>query len=141
MHGYVTLGKGFEFRCKDVELFPKQNSRKYDMSSVESDILYHVHEKVDGATSRPLFDLYFCTKDKELVLIDYTGGKDTEEKKKAISEWIRKEQPKVTNFKLRGVVLAPFASGGSKQRGPVCVIQGQVGQQLLGGFAQVFRWL
>ena len=63
----------------------------------------------------------------------FSGWSCTEKKKKAISEWIRKEQPKVTNFKLRGVVLAPFASGGSKH-GPVCVIQGQVAQQLLGGF-------
>ena len=59
----------------------------------------------------------------------FSGWSCTEKKKKA-----RKEQPKVTNFKLRGVVLAPFASGGSKQHGPVCVIQGQVAQQLLGGF-------
>ena len=31
----------------------------------------------------------------------FSGWSCTEKKKKAISEWIRKEQPKVTNFKLR----------------------------------------
>lgn len=145
-YGYVTLGKEFRFMCKEIErnrLFPEQNSTEYNMSLVKADILYYIHEKVDGKASHPLVDLYFCTKDKELVLINCTGGNDTgvEENKESLRKWIENEQPKVTNFYLRGVVLAPCVTGGRKEHGPVCIIRGKMARKVLGGLAQLFRWM
>lgn len=47
--------------------------------------------------------------------MDITGGQNrlAEKKKDRLAKWIAREQPKVTDFELHGVVLAPFLTGHS----------------------------
>ena len=46
------------------------------------DVIYKAKEK-NGQDKHPLADIFFLTEERELVLVDVTGGSDTEANKKA----------------------------------------------------------
>ena len=115
----------------------------YDLSAVKCGVMYHAKEGVEGLPMHPLADIFFLTEDGELVLIDVTGGSADlcAKKAKALADWIKTEQPKVDDFTLHGVVLAPAAEGESSSAGSVEVVRGEAARVHLRGLRQIFRWM
>ncbi len=73
--------------------------------------MYLAQER-SGFPTHPLADMFFCTEDKKLVLVDITGGQGQQAKKKdGLYDWITQEQDKDTDFELHAVVLAPLTTG------------------------------
>lgn len=137
---------GIMFTCKDLEpgrLFPQDRSDDYDknFAAVNCDTMYFVQER-DGMPTHPLADMFFCTAKKELVLVDITGGNDKRvwEKKNNLAKWIKEEQQNVPDHRLRGVILAPIATNDTHRDSFVHVVCGDLAQEQLGGFRQVFQW-
>ena len=144
----------YMIKCKRLlpgRLFPTIETDTYDLSFMKPDTIYFAAER-DGLPTHPLADMFFCTKDGQLVLIDIAGGKNIEEKKNKLTLWIKREQDKVKDklpkwteweerFPLHGVVLAPLATGVSMTCDGVQVVCGEDAQKLLHGLRQVFLWL
>ena len=138
--------KAFKIECKDLvpgRLFPQHDtSIDFNMDEFEPDVMYYVVEGA-GKVTHPLCDIFFRTAEGEFVLVDITGGGDTqvEEKKGRLSQWIEHNQHKFP-YTLHGVVLAPLATGGSMTHHDcVHAVCGGDARELLGGLSQVFRWL
>lgn len=136
----------FYIECKKLlpgRLFPTDDSSSYDetFAEVKHNVVYFARER-DGRPTHPLADIFFCTKEGEIVLVDVTGGNNdvVERKVDRLARWIEQEQPKVTGLSLHGVVLAPLATCGSMERDSVVSVCGKEAQDLLGGLQQVFRW-
>jgi len=87
-HSYFTI------KCKKLlsaRLFPGGNSSLCDSSFLKKDILYYADER-NGKPTHPLAYIFFITKDKQLVLVDVTGGNDNNmlltNKRKNLVDWI-----------------------------------------------------
>ena len=93
--------------------------------------------------THPLCDIFFRTKKDELVLIDVTSGEENTVAKKVnmLSRWIAREQGKIPNATLHGVILAPLC----KSTVDVCdddastavAVCGDDARALLGGLQQI----
>ena len=139
------LNKSFKIKCENLlpgRLFPQDDSSTYNTKLLKPGIIYIVEER-NGHPTHPLADIFFCTELGELVLVDVTGGNDkkVKQKKDRLHRWITREQNKVTDYVLHGVVLAPLATGASMTHGCIQVLCGEDAQKKLGGLRQVFRWL
>ena len=115
------LNKSFKIKCENLlpgRLFPQDDSSTYNTKLLKPGIIYIVEER-NGHPTHPLADIFFCTELGELVLVDVTGGNDkkVKQKKDRLHRWITREQNKVTDYVLHGVVLAPLATGASMTHG------------------------
>ena len=142
---FIEGANAFFIKCKQLKagrLFRGDNSSIYDksFSDLKRDVMYYADEDHNGLATHPLADIFFCTTQNELVLVDITGGQNAEIKKDKLANWIDQQQGNVTDFELHGVVLAPLISGHSKVHGRVQVVCGEDAQRLLGGLVQVLRW-
>ena len=144
----------FTIQCnllKSGRLFPTtNNTASYNFSNLMDNTMYFVKEEDQGEVSHALADIFFKTKDNDVVLVDIYGGHSdgsVNNKANRLQGWISREQPKQAPapWKLHGVVLAPFAKTQGTIAGPptpnVTVARGTEARSLLGGLAQVCRWL
>ena len=143
--------QSFIIKCDDLcpgRIFPNTSTRDIDadVNWMEHNTLYYVEEEQGGPT-HPLCDLFFCTKRRELVLIDVTGGNDglVKEKMSKLAHWIEDNKGKILDkdkvaYKLHGVVLAPAATGVSKTQNNVHIVCGMEAKKIMGGLAQVFPY-
>ena len=146
--GELKFGsKIWQIECNYLQpyrLFNGHNSTDYvdNFKNLKYDTIYYVEEG-KGKVTHPLCDILFCTKKDELVLIDVTGGEENTVAKKVntLSRWIAREQGKIPNATLHGVILAPLC----KSTVNVCdddastavAVCGDVARALLGGLQQI----
>jgi hypothetical protein len=137
----------YSIDCKDLipaRLFSGTDSSLYNLDFLKHGIIYYSDEKVHGRPTHPLADLFFITKDNELVLVDIYGGMSMDglrDKRKDLTVWIKTEQVKIPHYKLRGVVLAPNLNIQSRSFNEVCTVTGEDAVFFLGGLKQILRWL
>jgi len=144
----------FFIQCKSLvpgRLFPKSNdTTKYDFSKLMDSVMYFVEEEDQGQVSHALAEIFFKTGTNDVVLIDIYGGHSdgsVNDKAEKLQRWISREQPKQAPapWKLHGVVLAPCARTQGTIAGTpppnVIIARGTTARSLLGGLAQVCRWL
>jgi hypothetical protein len=94
-------------RLKPKRIFPAQYSSVYDvqeLEQLESNVIFYADEKGEKKKpTHPLADLFFRTKDGDLVLIDVSGGYEKAAKKKKghLTKWIAANQEFFTNSTCR----------------------------------------
>lgn len=74
-------------------------------------VIYYVAER-NGQPTHPTIDMFFCTEDFKLVVIQITGEGDkiAGEKMKHLTSWIEQEKDKIKRFTLHGAPLATVES-------------------------------
>jgi hypothetical protein len=115
--GVLDIGpESWEIKCKNLKqgrLFEGDDITNYveNFKNMVCDTIYYVVEE-KGETTHPCCDIFFCTKNNELVLIDVTSGGENLVKKKLInlSSWVAEAEKagKLPNVTYHGVVLAPL---------------------------------
>ena len=147
---------GVTFSVDDVvcitggRLFPTSDIKKPEVKAVTAlrkDTLYFATEKVDGHATHPRVDLWFRSREDEVVLIDIAGGQNeesvtrkVENLENLIETWSGMAELKGLTF--RGVVIAPSMPTIDRGKaGHVLRVFGKEARELLGGLDQVFRWL
>ena len=138
----------FVFKPKKLRperIFPTSLTDNPQTTHLRTHCFYYADEKKGSKQSHPLADLFFVTKDKELVLIDITGSakKETVQTKVAnLQSFIDGHKNKLNKYDLFGVVLAPcLPDHQASSTDKVCVVPSDQAQKQLGGLRQVFRWL
>lgn len=146
------------FRCREMKsgrIFPSHEARGHAadwFSQIQPRTFYYADEGKGNELAHPLFDCWFCNMDGDAVLCAIVAGEQpTNPEKRAaeLDEWIKSEQAKLKGSQtIYGVVLAPHVEGRSE---PFCVdvegssrvgiVRGLDAVQLLGGLAQVLRWM
>ena len=146
----------FTIKCNNLEparLFPGDNSSICDTAFLRQDVLYYADER-NGKPTHPLADIFFITKDQQLVLVDVAGGDDKKvmQKRKNLLAWIEANGGCIDGYTLHGVVLAPYDITGktssltrvpntNDESSAVEVVRGMAARRLLGGLDQIYVWL
>ena len=106
-------------KCESLEagrFFVGADDTKYDAQKLFYNVIYFVEEP-PGTDTHPHADIFFRTKNDDVVLIDVSGSFVKDEIKKMrdkLRAWIQQpEQQNQTVFFFHGVVLAPFVHGES----------------------------
>ena len=146
----------FTIQCNKLEparLFPGDNSSICDTAFLRQDVLYYADER-NSKPTHPLADIFFITKDQQLVLVDVAGGDDKKvmQKRKNLLAWIEANGGCIDGYTLHGVVLAPYDITGktssltrvpntNDESSAVEVVRGMAARRLLGGLDQIYVWL
>ena len=155
--GLLTFhGCEFTIKCNELEparLFPGDDSSICVTAFLRQGVLYYADER-NGKPTHPLADIFFVTKEQQLVLVDVAGGDDSKvmQKRKNLLAWFEANGGCINGYTLHGVVLAPNDITGktssttlvpnpSNESSAVQVVRGMDARRLLGGLDQIFVWL
>ena len=106
----------FTIKCDELvraRLFPGEDSGTINTNFLRENILYYAEER-DGKPTHPLADIFFITKQQQLVLVDVAGGdvRKVLQKSKNLMAWIAENGGCVNGLTLHAVVLAPHDVSG-----------------------------
>lgn len=163
--GLKLGGPSLEIACKRLRggrLF-KTTSKNFftHPKDLDEHTMYYARENEPGIkryrSSHPLCDIFFKTEDKELVLIDVTGGgwDMAKKKREKLRKWIIKKKAELVGHGkltgLHGVVMAPNAQRPESEAESeqidgnedltVATQCGMEGVKHLGGLSQIYKWL
>jgi hypothetical protein len=144
----------FDIECKELvcaRLFPGGDSSVCDTAFLQQGVLYYADER-NGKPTHPLADIFFITREQELVLVGVTAGDDKRalQKSKDLLAWIEDNGGRINGYTLHGVVLAPYDNSGSSSlkvvpntndKSEVEIVRGVSARLLLCGLDQTFVWL
>lgn len=102
--GLVFEELDFNINCNELQparLFSAVDSSICNTASLKQGVLYYADQR-NGKATHPLADIFFITKEQELVLVDVTGGDDKKRIQKG--DWWHGLKLTVDSA---GVVLAP----------------------------------
>ncbi|KAL3907264.1 MAG: hypothetical protein SGILL_008942 [Bacillariaceae sp.] len=165
MDGTVYLGRRFKNKCSTLSpgrLFLKSFREDFEerYNKLEENTFYYALEGTDSGHKQdhPLCDLFFRTRRKELVLVDFTALDDAEYVEKSPSKLpvLTKRNDMIACVKmwrvkyntmgvtLHGVILAPFNtethSNMDDGDNSVTILQGNDAIFHLGGLSQFLFW-
>lgn len=144
----------FAIECKELacaRLFPGGDSSICDTAFLQQGVLYYADER-NGKPTHPLADIFFITKEQQLVLVDVTAGDDKRalQKSEDLLAWIEDNGGRINGYTLHGVVLAPYDNSDSSSlkvvpntndESEVEIVSGVSARLLLCGLDQTFVWL
>lgn len=144
----------FTIKCDELvraRLFPGDDSSgTINTNFLRENILYFAEER-NGRPTHPLADIFFITKQKQLVLVDVAGGdaRKVLQKRKNLIAWIAENGGCVNGLTLHAVVLAPHDVSGQSSsvvvpnttNSNVEVVRGMDARLFLAGLDQIFEWL
>jgi hypothetical protein len=146
---------GFNIGCKSLKpaRFTGTDSTFIDidlLQKMQQNTMYYAHGKEEGQATHPVANLFFKTKENDLVLIDIAGGgkANVAEKEKNLINWIetvgRKMLDETLITDIHCIVLAPNVKSVDSSyncKAHVGVVRGMDALSLLGGLQQISRWL
>ena len=151
----------FTIQCNELEsarLFPGDDSSICDTAFLRQNVLYYAADERYGKPTHPhpLADIFFITKEQQLVLVDVVGGDDDSkvmQKRSNLLAWMEANGGCINGYTLHGVVLVPYDISGkassltcvpntsTDESSTVEVVRGMDARRLLGGLDQIFVWL
>ena len=159
-YGIIALSRNeqvfnLRFQCEMVKpgrIFSGSDMTmdEVDVSRIEENTMYYVHEGVDGKSSHPLGDIFFLSDDDELVLIDVTASMSSSQtmtkKRRRIKAFFNdwNQHPPKEGLGLLVAIVNPLEMNVRTAEASDCsalrYIYGEDARELLGGLVQFLAW-
>ena len=152
----------YEFQCQRLEDGIKQNAGKSakiftnkgtpcidGIRNMEHDVMHHALSEGGKAGTHKGVDIWFKTKQDELVLADVTGATSTRTCQSKAQQMANNcdevktalQKATVHMKSVIGILLAPSCASAIGEPTSVQVVQGDAARDLLGGLQQLLTWL